>query len=79
MIGSKTKAPKLGINLEVERDRELARKVPENVMPRIPGGYMRWKKQGIRFYYSYVKTYWWQGKRLQKVLRYYGTKPPRQG
>ena len=60
-----------------DQDRELAQNTPENVMPNIPGAYIRWKKVRGRPYAYLVKTYYIDGKRKQKTLRYYGTKAPR--
>lgn len=68
---------KVGTTSRIERDRELAQNTPENVMPNIPGAYILWKKVRGRPYAYLVKTYYIDGKRKQKTLRYYGTKAPR--
>lgn len=65
------------MNNTFAQDREIAQNTPENVMPNIPGAYIRWKKVRGRPYAYLVKTYWINGKRVQETLRYYGTKAPR--
>ena len=68
---------KLGPTLRWWRDSDIAHQTPKNVMPNIPGAYIRWKKIRNRPYAYLVKTYYIDGKRKQKTLRYYGTKAPR--
>lgn len=77
MKGAKTDTAKLGINLALEKDKEIANKTAKNLMPKIDGAYIRYKKINGKFYYYLVKTYWDNGKRFQKVLRYYGVNCPR--
>ncbi len=77
MKGEKTDTVKVGFSLALERDRKIAKKTPLNIAPNIPGSRVRYKKRGLHFYYYLVKTYWWNGWAHEKVLRYYGTKPPR--
>lgn len=75
--GSKTYVAKMGFMAALEKDREMARNTPKNITPNIPGTRVRYKKRGIRVYYYLVKTYWHDGRPHEKVLVYYGTKPPR--
>lgn len=79
MKGAKTETAKVGMQLALAHDREIAHNTPKNIMPNIPGAYLRYKRRGIRFYFFLVKSYWQNGHSWQKVLRYYGTTPPRQG
>ena len=68
---------KLGTMADFKRDKELAQKTPENVMPNIPKAYIRTKRVKGFLYYYLVKAYRIDGKVRQKVLRYYGMRPPR--
>ena len=68
---------KVPTTLRIEQDREIARNTPENVVANIPGAWIRWHKKRGRPYAYLVKTYYIDGKRKQKTLRYYGTKAPR--
>ena len=47
----KKKAPKVGTISTWEIDRETAHKTPDNIMPTIPGAYIRTKRKGKRHYY----------------------------
>ena len=68
---------KLGTMADFKRDKELAPKTPENVMPNVPRAYIRTKRVRGFLYYYLVKAYRIDGKIRQKVLRYYGVRPPR--
>lgn len=77
MMASNDSSVKLGTTLAFERDRKIAQNTPENVMPSISGAWIRWKKISGRPFAYLVKTYYIDGKRRQKVLRYYGVRAPR--
>ena len=68
---------KLGTIADFKSDKELAQKTPGNVMPNIPKAYIRAKLIKGFLYYYLVKAYRIDGKVRQKVLRYYGVRPPR--
>ena len=68
---------KLGTKANFERDKEIAQKTAENVMPNIPKAYIRTKRIKGFLYYYLVKAYRIEGAVRQKVLRYYGARPPR--
>jgi len=77
-----TRTTKLGTKADFERDKEIAQKTAENVMPNIPKAYIRTKLIKGFLYYYLVKAYRLindKGKLVmrQKVLRYYGARPPR--
>jgi len=72
-----THTTKLGTKADFERDKEIAQKTAENVMPNIPKAYIRTKRIKGFLYYYLVKAYRIEGKVRQKVLRYYGARPPR--
>ena len=73
----KRQRPKLVITSAIRRDKELAQKAPENVMPTIQGAFLRAKKVRGRYYYQLAKSYR-QGEEIyQVVLRYYGIRAPR--
>jgi len=67
----------LGTTSPWERDKEIAQNTPKNVMPNIPGAFIRQKKVGLLVYYQLVKSYRRGEKIKQKVLRHYGLRPPR--
>jgi len=75
--GSRTYVSEMGFSAALALDRETARKAPANITPTLQGARIRYKKRGIRVYYYLVKTYWHQGRAHEKVLRYYGLRPPR--
>jgi len=75
--GKNTRELKVGTTLPWDRDREIAQKTSENVMPNIPGAYIREKRRGKLVYYYLVKTYRTPEGLKQKTLRYYGVRPPR--
>ena len=77
MKGAKTDTAKLGMSVALARDREIAQNTPKNIMPNIEGASIRHKKIGGLVYYYLVKHYWHEGKSHQKVLRYFGLRPPR--
>ena len=68
---------KLGTTSPWERDKKIARNTPRNVVPSIPGAFIREKKVGGLVYYQLVKSYRVGEKIVQKVLRHYGLRPPR--
>ena len=77
IMTEKRKRPELVITSAILLDKETAQKSPENVMPTIPGAFIRTKKINGRHYYSLVKSYR-QGEEIYQVqLRYYGLRPPR--
>ena len=76
-INEKRNRPKLVITPAIRRDRETAQKAPINVMPKIPGAFVKRKKDRGRVYYSLVKSYR-QGEEIYQVtLKYYGINLPR--
>ena len=77
MSDKKGSAPKVGTTSPWERDREIARKVPKNVVPNIPGAFIRAKKRRGLVSYQLVKSYRVGEKIVQKVLVHYGVRPPR--
>ena len=77
MSNRKYNEPKVGTTLPWERDREIAQKVPKNVVPNIRGAIVRTKKRRGLVTYQLVKSYRTGEKIVQKVLVYYGVRPPR--
>ena len=69
--------PKLVITPAITRDREIAQKAPINVMPKIPGAFVKRKIVKGRVYYSLVKSYRQGAEIYQVTLKYYGTSLPR--
>ncbi len=67
----------LGTRLRWQKDKEIAQKTPGNIVPNILGAFIRTKKIGNLVYYYLVKSYFLSGRIQQKVLRYYGVRPPR--
>jgi len=77
IIELERKPRKLGTKANFQQDREIAQNTPENQVPKISGAYFRTKKFGSRFYYYLVKSYYENGKIIQRCLRYYGKTRPR--
>jgi hypothetical protein len=68
---------KVGTTSPWEKDREIAQKVSKNVVPTIPGAFIREKKRRGLSSYQLVKSYRVGDKIVQKVLVHYGVRPPR--
>ena len=77
MNDSTDKTTKLTTTSPWERDREIARKSPKNVVVSIPGAFVRTHKIGGLIYYQLVKSYRVGDKIKQKLLVHYGVRPPR--
>ena len=76
-IDNKNTPENLGTTSAWERDREIARKSPKNVVVSIPGAFVRTHKIGGLIYYQLVKSYRVGDKIKQKLLVHYGVRPPR--